>query len=165
MCSVAPSLSCCPTPSRAPDRPQSLPMPAHTTPIQVRFGHTDPSGIVYFPRIYEALHDVFEDLIERHLGERYHHILLEKKLGFPLVHSRVDFRRPLRFGDRPTVRVTCFHLGTSSIGLRYVFELDHVLCVDARQTTALTDLTTMKSRPLPDAWRARFEELREELPA
>ena len=28
----------------------------------VRFGHVDPAGIAYFPRIYDFVHEVFEEL-------------------------------------------------------------------------------------------------------
>ena len=136
-------------------------MSAFTTVIQVRFGHVDPAGIVYFPRIYDYLHDVFEELWEKHVGERYYRILCDDKVGLPLVHSEVDFEHPLRFGDRPVVRVTCFHLGRSSLGLRYKFTLDKVLCVDARMTTACVDLDTMKSIEMPAKYRARFEAIRE----
>jgi 4-hydroxybenzoyl-CoA thioesterase len=134
---------------------------AFTTVIQVRFGHVDPAGIVYFPRIYDYLHDVFEELWEKHVGERYYRILCDDKVGLPLVHSEVDFQHPLRFGDRPVVRVTCFHLGRSSLGLRYVFELDKQVCVDARMTTVCVDLETMKSIEMPPKYRARFEAIRE----
>lgn len=137
-------------------------MSAFTTLIQVRFGHVDPAGIAYFPRIYDYLHDVFEELWEQHVGERYYRILCDQKVGFPLVHSEVDFKKPLRFGDRPVVRVTCFQLGKSSLGLRYVFELDGVVCVEARQTTVCVELDTMKSMAMPAPWRARFEAIREE---
>lgn len=137
-------------------------MTAFTTLIQVRFGHVDPAGIAYFPRIYDYLHDVFEELWEQHVGERYYRILCDQKVGFPLVHSEVDFKQPLRFGDRPVVRVTCFQLGRSSLGLRYVFELDGAVCVEARQTTVCVELDTMKSRTMPDNWRARFEAIREQ---
>ncbi|MBI5364645.1 MAG: acyl-CoA thioesterase [Planctomycetes bacterium] len=136
-------------------------MSAFTTLIQVRFGHVDPAGIAYFPRIYDYLHDVFEELWEQHVGERYYRILCDQKIGFPLAHSEVDFQRPLRFGDRPIVRVTCFQLGRSSLGLRYVFELDGAVCVEARQTTVCVELDTMKSMAMPDKWRARFEAIRE----
>ena len=139
-------------------------MSAFTTTIQVRFGHVDPAGIAYFPRIYDYLHDVFEELWEQHVGERYYQILCDQKIGFPLVHSEVDFRHPLRFGDRPTVRVTCFRLGTSSLGLRYVFELDGAVCVAARRTTACIELYTVRTPPRYDAWRKRFEAIREDLP-
>ena len=136
-------------------------MSAFTTQIQVRFGHVDPAGIAYFPRIYDYLHDVFEELWEKHVGERYYRILCDAKIGLPLVHSEVDFRHPLRFGDRPVVRVTCFHLGKSSLGLRYVFDLDGEICVDARMTTVCVHLETMKSREMPAKWREKFEAIRE----
>jgi len=134
---------------------------AFTTVIQVRFGHVDPAGIAYFPRIFDYLHDVFEELWEKHVGERYYRILTDEKIGLPLVHSEVDFKHPLRFGDRPVVRVTCTKLGTSSLGLRYVFELDGKVCVDARMTTVCVDLETMKSREMPAKWRKKFESIRE----
>ena len=137
-------------------------MTAFTTQIQVRFGHVDPAGIVYFPRIFDYVHDVFEELWEKHVGERYYRILCDEKIGLPLAHSEVDFRRPLKFGDRPVVRVTCFRLGRSSLGLRYVFDLDGETCVDAKMTTVCVDLGTMKSREMPAKWRARFETMLEQ---
>ena len=115
-------------------------MSAFTTQIEVRFGHVDPAGIAFYPRIYEYVHEVFEELWNVHVGERYYQLILEEKVGFPLVHSEVAFRHPLRFGDRPVARVTCFHLGRSSLGLRYRFQLDDTLCLDARMTTACIDL-------------------------
>ena len=80
-------------------------MSEFTTSKVVRFGHVDPAGIAYFPRIYEFLHEAFEELWERHVGARYDRLILERRLGFPLVHSQVDFRGPLHFGDRALVRL------------------------------------------------------------
>ncbi|MBJ76202.1 MAG: thioesterase [Planctomycetes bacterium] len=137
-------------------------MSSYDTILQVRFGHVDPAGIVYFPRIYDYLHDVFEELWEKHVGQRYYHLLLEKKVGFPLVHSSVDFKSPLRFGDRPLVSVTCFKLGRTSLGLRYVFRLGETLCLEAKQVTACIDVDTMKPVAIPDAFREKFAELLEE---
>ena len=136
-------------------------MSAFETEIQVRFGHVDPAGIVYFPRIHDYVHDVFEEVWERWVGARYYHLLLERRIGFPLVHAETDFRRPLRFGDRPKVRVTCFKLGHSSLGLSYRFEKDGELCVESRNVTACVDLERMASIPMPEEFRRRFEELQE----
>ena len=138
-------------------------MSAFTTQQKVRFGHVDPAGIAYFPRIYDYLHEAFEELWELHVGVRYYALIGEQRIGFPLVHSEVDFAHPLRFGDRPIVRVTCFRLGHSSIGLRYRYLLDDKLCVDARMTTATIDLAAMKPIPIPPAYRARFEAIFEAL--
>ena len=138
-------------------------MNAFTTQIQVRFGHVDPAGIAYFPRIYDYIHDVFEEVWEDHVGQRYYHLLLEEKIGFPLVHADVDFQSPLRFGDRPTVRVTCFKLGRSSLGLRYRFAVDERPCVDARMVTACVELLGMKPIPIPERFRERFQAIEEPL--
>ncbi|HTF90405.1 MAG TPA: thioesterase family protein [Planctomycetota bacterium] len=136
-------------------------MKIFSTQIRVRFGHVDPAGIAYYPRIFEYLHAVTEELWEQHVGVRYDQLIMVQKIGFPLVHSEVDFKAPLRFGDRPIARVTCFHLGTSSLGLHFVFEHNGEIALDARMTTVCTDLVALKSRPIPAEWRAKLEELRE----
>ena len=136
-------------------------MNAFTTTLQVRFGHVDPAGIAYFPRIFDYLHDVFERMWEEHIGERYYHLLLDRHIGFPLVHSEVDFRKPLRFGDRPQVEVTCFRLGRSSVGLRYQMRLQDVLHVEARMVTVCADPRTLETMPIPQRFRDVFEGMKE----
>lgn len=133
----------------------------YNTVLQVRFGHVDPAGIAYFPRIYDYMHDVFEEVWEKHVGQRYYYLLQERRIGFPLVHSEVDFKHPLSFGDRPVVSVTCFKLGRSSLGLRYVFRLADTVCVEARQITSCVDLDAMQPIEMPDEFRSRFAELME----
>ncbi len=136
-------------------------MSTYNAVIQVRFGHVDPAGIAYFPRIFDYVHDVFEEVWEEHVGTRYYHLLLEHKIGFPLVHSDVDFKRPLQFGDRMVVSVTCFKLGHSSLGLRYRFSMADVVHVEARMITACIRTDTMKSIAIPEPFRRRFELLLE----
>ena len=131
------------------------------TQLQVRFGDVDPAGIVYFPKIYDFIHEAFEELWDVHVGRRYYHLIGEEQLGFPLVHSDVNFKHPLRFGDRPLVRVTCFEIGHSSIGLHYRFFLDETLCVDARNTVVCVELDELKSIAIPEEYRVRFEEILE----
>lgn len=133
-----------------------------TTKVFVRFGDVDPAGIVYFPRIYEYLHEAFEDVWEEHVGERYYRMILDERRGFPLVRSEVDFKHPLYFGNQVDVRVTCTHIGRSSIQLHYRMFVEDVLCVDARQTTACIDLDAGKSIPLTDQHRARFKAIMED---
>ena len=131
------------------------------TQLQVRFGDVDPAGIVYFPKIYDYIHEAFEELWDIHVGKRYYYLIGEEGMGFPLVHSEVDFKHPLHFGDRPVVRVTTFKVGRSSIGLHYQFMLDDVLCVDARMTVVCVELAGLNNRPIPDSYREKFEEILE----
>ena len=132
------------------------------TQLDVRFGDVDPAGIAYYPRIFEFIHQATEALWDVHVGRRYFYLLSEEKLGFPLVHSEVQFKSPLRFGDRPIVKVTAFKVGTSSLGLNYKFYVDDVECVDARMTVVCVALDGLKSRPIPGNYKEKFEELLEE---
>ncbi len=132
------------------------------TQLNVRFGDVDPAGIVYFPKIYDFVHEAFEELWDVHIGRRYYHLVGEERLGFPLVHSDVDFHHPLRFGDRPTVRVTCFKIGRSSLGLRYKIMLDDLVCVTADMTVVCVKLEDLESIEIPERYRGRFEEILEE---
>ncbi len=137
-------------------------MSAFEEEVLVRFGDVDAAGIAYFPSIYNMIHDVFEDLWTHYVGVPYAELMMEQRLGFPLVRSEVDFFRPLHFGDRPRIRVTCEHLGRSSIRLRYRFLLSGELALDARMTTACIDMDRMKSCALPPAYRAALEALLED---
>ncbi len=132
------------------------------TQLDVRFGDVDPAGIAYYPRIFDFVHQAFETLWDVHVGKRYYYLVSEERLGFPLVHADVDFRHPLRFGDRPVVRVTTFQVGKSSLGLHYVFLVDDVVCVDARMIVVCVQLGELESTPIPPEYRERFEELLEE---
>ncbi len=132
------------------------------TQLQVRFGDVDPAGIVHYPKVYDYIHEAFEDLWNVHVGLRYYYLVSKERLGFPLVHSEVDFKQPLRFGDRPLVRITCSKVGKSSLGLHYRVSVDDQLCVDARMTVVCVALDGLTSVPIPDEYRVRFEEILEE---
>lgn len=129
--------------------------------LKVRFGDVDPAGIVYYPKIFDYIHEAFEELWDVHVGARYYRLLLEERIGFPLVHSEVDFSHPLHFGDRPLVRVTCRHLGHSSIELCYRFHVGQHLCLEARMTVVCVNLEGMQPIPVPEQYRAKFEAIME----
>ena len=132
------------------------------TQLDVRFGDVDPAGITYYPRIYEFIHQATEALWDVHVGKRYYYLVSEERLGFPLVHSQVDFKHPLRFGDRPLVKITAFKIGRASLGLHYVFLVDELQCVDARMTFVCARLDGLETQSIPEPYRERFEELLEE---
>lgn len=125
----------------------------------VRFGDVDPAGIAYFPRIHNYIHESFENLWEEYIQVRYYHLIQNERVAFPMAHSDVDFKHPLQFGDRPLVKVTCFKLGRASLGLRYIFEVNGTVCVDARTTTVCIDADTFKSMEIPQAYRECFQRL------
>lgn len=126
----------------------------------VRFGDVDPAGIAYYPRIHNFIHEAFEDLWEEYIGVRYYQLIQQHRVAFPMVHTEIDFNSPLHFGDRPVIKVSCFKLGRSSLGLRYLFEVGDRVCVDARTITTCIDADALKSQPIPEVYRGYFERIR-----
>ncbi len=125
----------------------------------VRFGDVDPAGIAYFPRIHNYIHESFENLWEEYIGARYYHVIQNERIAFPMAHSDVDFKKPLQFGDRPLVKVSCFKLGRASLGLRYIFEVNGTVCVDARTTIVCIDADSFKSLEIPAEYRVYFQRI------
>lgn len=125
---------------------------------RVRFDEVDAAGIVYFARFFTWCHDAMEAMLEGAEGG-YVGLVNGRRLGFPAVHVEADYAAPLRFGEEVHIAATVERLGTSSITIR--FELtrasdgDHVATL--RHIVALTDLTAMRARPIPDDVRAALE--------
>jgi 4-hydroxybenzoyl-CoA thioesterase len=125
---------------------------------RVRFDEVDAAGIVYFARFFSFCHDAMEGMLAR-LDGGYTALVTTRRLGLPAVHVEADFAAPLRFGDEVRITTVVERVGTSSCTLRFDLERtaddDHVATV--RHVVALTDLTAMRARPLPDDLRAVFD--------
>jgi 4-hydroxybenzoyl-CoA thioesterase len=125
---------------------------------RVRFDEVDAAGIVYFGRFFTWCHDTMEAMLSGVDGG-YVGLVIDRRLGFPAVHVEADYAAPLRFGDAVTIAATVERLGTSSITLRFdltsASDGDHVATL--RHVVALTDLTVMRARPIPDDVRAVLE--------
>jgi 4-hydroxybenzoyl-CoA thioesterase len=118
---------------------------------RVRFDEVDAAGIVYFGRFFTWCHDTMEAMLEGVSGG-YVGLVNERRLGFPAVHVEADYAAPLRFGEEVRIAAAVEHLGTSSIRIRFDLtrssDGDHIATL--RHVVALTDLTLMRARPIPD---------------
>jgi acyl-CoA thioester hydrolase len=72
----------------------------HRTTVQVRFGDTDPYGIVYFVSYFRYCHRAIEEFL-RACGLKPEETFKNVKEGFglPIVEAWGRFRRPSRYGD------------------------------------------------------------------
>jgi 4-hydroxybenzoyl-CoA thioesterase len=132
------------------------------TPFQsvhrVRFEEIDAAGIVYFARFFTWCHDAMAAMLEP-LDGGYVALVRGRNLGFPAVHVEADYVSPLRFGDEVRIAIHVERAGRSSVAMR--FELtrgdDGRKVATVRHVMVLTDLTVLKSAPLPEDVRAVFE--------
>ncbi len=67
---------------------------------KIRFGHTDPAGIMFYPRYFELLNEVVEDWFDEALGMSFGTLLDDHEVGAPLGDVHTRFMAPCRLGDR-----------------------------------------------------------------
>jgi 4-hydroxybenzoyl-CoA thioesterase len=128
-----------------------------TLKLPIRFSHTDPAGIVYFPNYFDFCNAAVEDLYTRALGVDYAKLIFEARRGTPIVHASCDFFVPSKMGDTLDATVLLGEIGRSSIPIDIYFHADNVLRLKAKLVTVHMDLDTRKSAPIPDGLRARFD--------
>lgn len=88
--------------------------------IEVRFGDCDPAGIMFFPRIFEFAHSVFEEFIE-HTQIGWSQWFRKGPFIVPLRHVNSDFFRPFLPGRKYQVHSYVSKLGSSSFEMTYEF--------------------------------------------
>jgi len=94
------------------------------TEIKVRFNHVDVAGLVFYPRYYEMLNEVFEKWFEQSLGFDFRALSEEFAISVPAVQISTGFPKPSNLGETLTFALELEHLGTSSIGVSVVASCD-----------------------------------------
>jgi 4-hydroxybenzoyl-CoA thioesterase len=128
----------------------------YTRPFTIRFRHCDPAGIVFYPRYFEMINDLFEDWFA-HLGQPFDRMHGTNALGVPTVSLQADFLHPCRLGETLELSLAVEHLGRSSFELTYVFT--HQSEVRARAKAVVVFVSRegeMRSVPIPPEVRERM---------
>ena len=84
----------------------------------IRFGDSDPAGIVFYVAFFRMFNDLFESWIGDRLGIDFAREFFDEGRMFPLVHCDVDFKKARRMGDNLDLALILTGIGRSSI--RYV---------------------------------------------
>ena len=94
----------------------------HCTTVRVRFGDTDPYGIVYFVSYFRYCHRAIEEYW-RALGlkpeETFRNV--QEGFGLPIVEAWCRFRRPARYGDCLRIETRIQELRPRTIIFRFEF--------------------------------------------
>lgn len=136
----------------------------------VRFEEVDAAGIVFFGRFIGYAHEAMEAFFDLGVEGGYSGLIVGKKFGFPAVHASIDWKAPLRYGDRFRIDLDVMKVGTTSATLRYTFQrLDktdesaeggvvrEIHAATIEHVVVYSDLTTMTKRPLDPPIRAWLE--------
>jgi acyl-CoA thioester hydrolase len=94
----------------------------HRTTVRVRFGDTDPYGIVYFVSYFRYIHRAIEEFL-RACGLKPEETFKNTAEGFglPIVEAWGRFRRPSRYGDLLRIVTRVQEIRTKAIIFRFDF--------------------------------------------
>ena len=125
-------------------------------PIQIKFNHCDPAGIVFFPRYCEMVSSVCENFHKDIAGRSYARMMAARQ-GVPTVRMETDFHAPARLGEVLDFRLEVERLGRSSITFLITAWTDHNR-LTVRMTQAFVQ--GLKAVSWPPEMRARVEAFR-----
>ncbi len=135
-------------------------MRSNLTRITIRFGETDPAGLVYYPNLFHYLHIALEEFFASRCGIAYHNLVADERLGFPTVNVQTEFLAPLVYGDEALIEVYVSRVGKSSATFEYSIKRasDGLLCVRATHVQVAMNLDTRRAVPIPERYRQAFLE-------
>ncbi|MGO8762989.1 MAG: acyl-CoA thioesterase [Desulfobaccales bacterium] len=124
----------------------------HHTEVRVRFGDTDPYGIVYFVSYFRYCHRAIEEFL-RACGLAPEETFKNVKEGFglPIVEAWGRFRRPSRYGDLLRIETRIQEMRGKAVGFRFEFypETGRELLAEGTATLVAID-GTWRARELPE---------------
>jgi len=131
-----------------------------STRITVRFGDTDPAGLVYYPNIFHYFHIALEEFFAARCGISYPRLMADERIGFPTVSTQAEFFVPLVYGDEVDVEMFVSRVGNTSATFEYraLRASDQTLCVQATQIHVAMNLDTRRPLSLPAKYRRAFAE-------
>jgi len=126
-------------------------------PLQVRFAHCDPAGIVFYPRYFEFFNIVIEDWCEHALDSSFREMHMHLGYGLPTAHVEVSFLKPSELGEVLQAQLTVSRLGNTSLHVEINLSgPDAVLRVSAKLVLVLMDMKTRAAIPLPEQLRQKM---------
>jgi acyl-CoA thioester hydrolase len=136
--------------------PTKLTNGVHRTTVQVRFGDTDPYGIVYFVSYFRYCHRAIEEFL-RACGLKPEETFKNVKEGFglPIVEAWGRFKRPSRYGDVLCLETCIQEVRPKAIVFRFEFYPETGRELLAEGTATLVAIgPDWKSRSLPERIKA-----------
>lgn len=126
-----------------------------STRIKIRFGDTDPAGLVYYPNIFHYFHIAMEEFFSAHCGISYEQLLAVERIGFPTVNIQTEFRAPIIYGDEIDIEVLVSRPGRTSVIFEYRVTRvsDGQLCAQSTQVHVAMNLDSRRPVALPEKFR------------
>ncbi len=127
----------------------------HQTVVRVRFGDTDPYGIVYFVSYFRYCHRAIEEFLRaRGLNPEETFKNVREGFGLPIVEAWCRFRRPAQYGDLLKIETRIQEMRSKAIIFRLEFYPETGRELVAEGTATLVAIgADWRARELPEMIR------------
>jgi 1,4-dihydroxy-2-naphthoyl-CoA hydrolase len=115
----------------------------------VRFQDTDAAGVVYFANVLAICHEAYEESLEVS-GINLQNFFSNSSLAFPIVHSSIDFLRPMFCGNKLLVNLRPQQLGIDKFEINYEILTEDMIASKAVTRHVCIDIATRKKNRLPN---------------
>jgi YbgC/YbaW family acyl-CoA thioester hydrolase len=136
-------------------------MLTHKTKVQVRFGDTDPYGVVYFVAYFRYFHEGIEEFL-RHIGIPPETFFRNKKekYGMPKVSANCSFLAPAYYGDLLEMHTSIKEIKEKAVVFQFHFYRppETRLLAEGNVTFVAID-HTWKAIPLPKIIAEKIQRL------
>ncbi len=114
---------------------------------KIGFSDCDPAGIIFYSRVFEYCHKVYEELISSfNLEENY---WFNQKYLVPIISSSSKYLKPLKYNDKVTIRLIVKELKKSSFELYYSIYKDNNLSVVVNTIHVFINPKTWEKTEIP----------------
>ena len=121
--------------------------------VRVRFGDTDPYGIVYFVSYFRYCHRAIEEYLRAcslRPEETFKNV--QEGFGLPIVEAWCRFRRPARYGDLLRIETSIQEMRSKAIIFRFEFYPEEGTELMAEGTANLLAIDShWRARELPES--------------
>ena len=110
---------------------------------RISFYDCDPAGILFFARVYEICHSVYEEMIQSfNLREEY---WTNENFVVPILKSEASYHKPVKYGEMITVEIVAGNLRDSSFELNYeIKNAKHEVCTKVKTVHIFVDKKSWK---------------------
>ncbi len=136
-------------------------MLVHKTKVQVRFGDTDPYGIVYFVAYFRYFHQGIEEFL-RHIGINPGSFFRnkEEKFGMPKVAADCQFLAPAYYGDLLEMHTSIKEIREKAVIFQFHFYRPPKTRLLAEGSVTFVSIDhTWKAIPLPKIIAEKVQDL------
>jgi YbgC/YbaW family acyl-CoA thioester hydrolase len=120
---------------------------------KINFYDCDPAGILFYAKIYELCHSVYEEMIQSfNLEENY---WTNDDYVVPIIHSEATYHKPLVYNSFVLIELSITSISSSSFKLSYSCKNEvGDSCVEVKTTHVFVDKKTWKKKSIKDDVRA-----------